>query len=398
MITMRLSKFFAAAMLCILPAGLSAQDKQTIKIGVLKVERERPLPISRLDLPPDDLGFAGGRLADQDNQTTGRFLGQEYVLQEVTTTPEEATSALDALREDGIGFVVTMADAGDLAALAGHAEGKQILLFNAQAPDDAFRVDQCLVNVIHVAPSRAMLADGLAQYLVWKKWREWFLIHGSHPADKLWADALRRAARKFGAKIVEEREYEDTGGARRSDSGHVLVQKQMPVFTQRAEEHDVIVVADESAVFGAYIPYRTTDPSPIAGSAGLRPTSFHASHEAWGATQFQRRFEKEAGRRVLPLDYQVWLAIRMIGESATRTKSNEVGPVRDYIVSDKFGLAAFKGVKVTVRPWNRQLRQPVLLEDGRLVVSVSPQEGFLHRITQLDTLGFDEPESKCDLN
>ena len=65
-----------------------------------------------------------------------------------------------------------------------------------------------------------MLTDALAQYLVWKRWTDWFLIEGSHPEDKALADAYKRAATKFGAKIVEERVYEDTGGARRIGLGH----------------------------------------------------------------------------------------------------------------------------------------------------------------------------------
>ena len=137
-----------------------------------------------------------------------------------------------------------------------------------------------------------MLADALAQFLMWKNWPEWFLVAGSHPEDEGLAQAYRRAAAKFGAKIVEERVLEDTGGARRTDSGHVQVQKQMPVFTQRAPDHDVLIAADENDIFAAYLPYQTWDPRPVAGSAGLVPRSWHPAMEAWGATQFQNRFER----------------------------------------------------------------------------------------------------------
>ena len=135
-----------------------------------------------------------------------------------------------------------------------------------------------------------MLADALAQYLVWKQWRRWFLVSGSHAEDKLYADALRRAAKRFGARIVQEKVFEDTGGARRTDSGVVQIQRQLPVFTQGAPAYDVLVAADESDVFAAYLPYRTWDPRPVAGSAGLIPTSWDASHDQWGAVQMQERF------------------------------------------------------------------------------------------------------------
>jgi ABC transporter substrate binding protein (PQQ-dependent alcohol dehydrogenase system) len=94
------------------------------------------------------------------------------------------------------------------------------------------REEDCRANLIHAAPTRSTLADGLAQYLVWKQWKRWMLMVGSHKEDKLYAEALRRAATRFGAKIVQERVFEDTGGARRTDSGVTLIRRQMPVSRQ----------------------------------------------------------------------------------------------------------------------------------------------------------------------
>ena len=160
----------------------------------------------------------------------------------------------------------------------------------------------------------------------------------------------------------------------------------------------MVIAADEADVFAAYLPYHTWDARPVAGSAGLRPIGWHPANEAWGATQYQRRFEKLAERRVRTLDYQVWLGVRVIGEAVTRTKSVGVAKVKDYILGPDFELGVFKGTKVTFRPWNQQIRQPVLLANDRMIVSVSPQKEYLHRVTRLDTLGYDEPESKCALN
>ena len=41
------------------------------------------------------------------------------------------------------------------------------------------------------------------------------------------------------------------------------------------------------------------------------------------------------------------------------------------------------------------MRQPVLLSGARALVSISPQEGFLHQRFLTDTLGYDEPETLC---
>jgi ABC transporter substrate binding protein (PQQ-dependent alcohol dehydrogenase system) len=241
-----------------------------------------------------------------------------------------------------------------------------------------------------------MLTDALAQFLMVKRWDEWFLIEGSHPEDTLLADAYRRSAEKFGADIVESRVFEDTGGARRTDSGHVQVQAQMPVFTQRAPDHHVVLAADENEVFSAYLPYHTWDPRPVAGSAGLAPVSWHPAHEAWGATQMQRRFEEEAGRGMRPEDYNAWMALRAVGEAATRTGSTDPAAIGDYILGPEFELGVFKGQPATFRDWDGQLRQPVLLAAGDVVVSVSPQAEFVHQTSVLDTLGTDRPETACE--
>jgi ABC transporter substrate binding protein (PQQ-dependent alcohol dehydrogenase system) len=271
-------------------------------------------------------------------------------------------------------------------------------LFNAGAIDDRLREEDCRVNIFHVAPTRSMLADGLAQYLVWKQWKRWLMVVGSHEQDRLFADALRRAASRFGAKIVQERVFEDTGGARRTDSGVTLIQRQMPVFTQQAPAYDVLVAADESEVFASYLPYRTWDPRPVAGSAGLIPKSWDAAQDQWGAVQMQNRFLKLNSRRMTALDMQAWTAARMIGEATSRVNSGDRKAVVDFLKGPDFSVAAFKGQRLTLRPWNQQLRQPILLADGRMVVSVSPQEGFLHQVSELDTLGVDQPETKCKLH
>ena len=178
----------------------------------------------------------------------------------------------------------------------------------------------------------------------------------------------------------------------------VLRERGVDTVVESGEEALSAIAADEADVFAAYLPYHTWDARPVAGSAGLRPVGWHPANEAWGATQFQRRFERIAERRVRTLDFQVWLALRVIGEGVTRTASADPATVRDYVLSDDFELGIFKGTKVNFRPWNQQLRSPVLLANDRMIVSVSPQKEYLHQISQLDTLGYDEPESRCSLN
>lgn len=375
-----------------------AKTPLEIRIGYLRAY-EPELALSVLDVAPRDEGVAGATVAINDNNTTGKFLGQAFALDVVETKFEaDVVPVFREMLGRGDKFVLTDISATQLLSIADLARENGVLLFNVGATDDILREEECRANVFHTAPTRSMLADGLAQYLIWKQWPKWVLLYGSHQRDTLYADAIRRAATRFGATIVEERLYQDTGSARRTDSGVIQVQRQMPVFTQSLPEHDVVIVADESEVFGSYVPFRTWTPRPVAGTAGLIASSWHPASEQWGGSQIQNRFEKTNGRRMLAKDMQAWTAARILGEAATRTKSNDPVQIEAFIKGEDFSIAAFRGQKVTFRRWNWQLRQPVFLGDGRGVVSTSPQEGFLHQFSELDTLGVDQPETRCKLN
>jgi ABC transporter substrate binding protein (PQQ-dependent alcohol dehydrogenase system) len=373
-----------------------AAEPTLVPIGYLKREVKELIPLSRLNVKPEDLGIAGAEIGLNDNNTTGKFTKQKFLLDvERVPVDGDAIAALHKLVESGHHFVLVDAPADVLLKLSDSVKDKDVLLFNVSAPDEKLRQEDCRANVLHTAPDLDMLADALAQYLVWKKWQRWFVVSGPYPEDQAYLKAIRRSAKRFGATIVAEREYKQKPGARRSDTGEQLIQLQMPVFTQGVPSYDVLVVADRRGNFGPYLPYRTWNPRPVAGTSGLRAMSWHPAHEQWGATQMQDRFQRYAKRFMLPLDYQAWVAVRAIGEAASRTHSGDFAPINKYIRSDQFDLAAFKGRKVTFRKWDGQLRQPIIIAGPELPVSTSPQQGFLHEHDEVDTLGIDKPESKC---
>jgi ABC transporter substrate binding protein (PQQ-dependent alcohol dehydrogenase system) len=378
-------------------APVARADEPAIMIGYVR-SLARHQTISLLDQPVSDEGLAGAKLALDDNNTTGHLEGQNFQLVDVPLrNAADAGAALDGLLAKGVRLVMTDLPADGVLKLADAARDHGATVFNLAAPDDSLRQQDCRADLIHVAPSRAMLADAVGQYLVWKKWTRWFLVYGSHPDDKLLADAYRRTAKRFGARIVYEKVSVDTGGSRETDSGVVQVQQQIPVLTQGAPEYDVLIAVDENDVFAGYLPYRTWDPRPVVGSAGLEPATWDASSESWGGTQLQNRFVRLFHRRMRPLDMQAWTGVRIVGEAASRSKSSDPVKIVDYMKSPDFGVAAYKGQRLTLRDWDLQLRQPILLADGRTIVSISPQPGFLHQVTELDTLGIDRPETKCTL-
>ena len=194
---------FALAALALLTASAqpAVADTMTLAyVGHPAVPKANPLP---LDEPAPDEGVAGARLGIVDDNGTGRFTAQEFVLKQ-TIVPADASvlGAVKSLPPD-VRFVITDLSANELAEVA--RAFPQLTFLNASAPDDALRREHCAVNVLHTIPSRAMLTDALAQYLALKKWSKWLLVVGPEPADKLYADAVKRSAQKFGAQIVAEK-------------------------------------------------------------------------------------------------------------------------------------------------------------------------------------------------
>jgi ABC transporter substrate binding protein (PQQ-dependent alcohol dehydrogenase system) len=366
-----------------------AEAKQTVNIAYLAQEQKALPPLSNLDPFIENKGVLGAELAIGDNNTTGQFTGQKFVLKKfIVPIGGNVAEEFNKNIAGKFQFVVSTLPAEQMIGIADLPAAQQMVLFDAFTRDDALRNEQCRKNVLHMLPSRAMRADALAQYMMKKRWTEWFLVVGPNPEDRLFADAVRRAAKRFGMKIVEEKTWEHTYDARRT------AQSDVAVFTQ-VDDYDVLVVADEQGLFGEYLDYRTWYPRPVIGTQGLIATAWHRTHEQWGAVQIQNRFKEQTGRWMEEQDYAAYLAVRAIGEATTRTKSNELKPVKDYLLSEQFALQGYKGNPLSFRSWNGQLRQPILLAAPRSLVAVAPIEGFLHPKTELDTLGYDQSESTC---
>lgn len=397
--TLRSVGLLAALCLLLITPPLYAQDQAAseVHIGYLGEVVKRPPPEPYLDPPPSDLGVAGARLGVADDNTTGRFTGQKFVLDE-SEVPEggDVVAAFKKIAAGGIRLIATNLPEAALLQVADLPEAHDVTFFNAAALDDDLRADKCRANVLDTVPSQAMLADALVQYLLTKRWPNIFLVIGPTDADRAYAAAMKASITKFHAKLVQEKAWDYQPGSKRADTGQYAMTQQVANFTQGVD-YDVLVVADLDDEFGDYLNYATYNPRPIAGTHGLVPSAWARPHQGWGATQLQNRFLNLAKRWMLDRDYAAWLAMRAVGEAATRTQSADPDKIMAFMRGDKFELGGYKEFPLSFRPWDGQMRQAILLSDSRAIVSVSPQAAFLHQFSQLDTLGVDRPESKCHM-
>jgi ABC transporter substrate binding protein (PQQ-dependent alcohol dehydrogenase system) len=365
---------------------------QAIDVVYLAHRIERAPGLSELYAPPMDEGMQGARLALRDTQSRLRFLPKGaqagLVLRELVVEPSQDFIGAARAAMAGAAYAIVDAPADELLALADAPEARGKLLFNIGAPETRLREKDCRANLLHTAPSTDMLSDALVQFLARKRWSKLFLVAGTSPADVLYADAIRASARKFGAKIVADKSWASESELRRS------AQADASAFTQ-GPEHDVIVVADVASAFGEALPYNSWSAKPVVGTQGLVALAWDRTFEQWGATQLQNRFKVMAARDMTSKDWAAWMALRTIGEALAKSATPDATVMNATIQSPAFRIDGFKGRSLDYRSWSGQLRQPISLVHPRAVVSVSPQEGYLHPVTDLDTLGADRPESTC---
>ncbi len=360
-----------------------------VRVGYIQWVPDTGPVLSNVLPEPADAGLRGAELGMADNATTGRFLGQSYLLDSrQVSSADEVTAAFDELRGQGIRLFVLRVPGPSLQALAQRDGSDDLLLVNAGAKDDHLRTTSCLPGVIHTIPSFAMLTDALGQWLNQRRWKQLFLITGPTDDDLAWASAFRRTAKRFGLKLVEDKPWTFDADLRRTAA------KELPLFTQ-ADDYDAVVVADVRGDFGEYVPFNTWLPRPVVGTQGMTPVAWHRVVESWGAAQLQNRFRELADRDMTGEDYAAWAAVRSIGTAVTELNSAGASEIRSFLFSDQFQLAGFKGRKLTYRDWNGQLRQPIPLVHPRGLVAQAPFDGFLHPHNQMDTLGYDRPESQC---
>jgi len=375
----------------------TADDKKLMRIYYLGKEYQEPLPLSYAEKVITDKGIQGARLSLQDANQAGGFLGHSFELEErIVPEEDDIVEAAKAIFAENGKFIIADLTPDDLLAVADLPEAKNALIMNIRSSATKLRQEECRRNVFHIIPDYAMRADALAQYLIWKKWRSWYVLRRDTPEDQDYAEQVKRSAARYGGKVVEDQVYRLPPGARNLDSGHQQVQQQIPMETERAPKHDVVWVINSDDDFGDYLMYRTSVPRPVVGTQGLQATAWDKSYTESGGMRFQRALPDLANRSPVERDYTAWLGLRSLSNAAMKTGKTRPKAIRKFLLSDDFKLEAYKGQALSFRDWDQQMRQPIVLGGGtRVPVSTSPQDGFLHPTNLTDTLGFDKPETKC---
>ncbi len=370
--------------------------RQQIRIGFIEIENDpRYEPIrayERIVLKSRDPAFMGAVVGIDDAAALARVLKVDFKLERITAkSAAEVPAAVLAALDGGTHFFLIDTPADAFKPLAAAVRGRDALLFNVSEPDDTLRRDLCAAEFVHIYPSRAQLMDELAQFVVSRKWRDLLVFQGPTAADAVMTAAFTHSAQKFGARIVATQHFKPGTDPRDRE------QNDPALLSAINRDFDAVFVADDAFDFARTVPYRLARARPVVGGIDLEAVAWHWTWERNGGPQLNSRFErKSGGRRMAGGDWAAWMAVKMIVQAALRTDSADFAKLRAFMLGDG-SFDGDKGLAMSVRPWDHQLRQAILLAAPYEVVASAPIEGFLHRTNELDTLGDDEPESPCHL-
>lgn len=334
--------------------------------------------------------IAGAEMGIFDTAMIGDAINTNFSLAAARgANVEELISTVQNWSANGVHFVVADLPAAELLALSDAVADLPLVVFNVSAHDDELRGESCRENVVHIIPSYRMMTDAMAQFLVLHRWTDVLVLTGPLPADQQIVTALEGSANQFGVDIVDIRDFVLGTDPRNREQNNVAL------MTSDAN-YDVVYVADSEGEFARFAPYETLDPRPVVGSAGLTATAWHWSWERQGAPQLNDRFEDFNNRFMDSYDWAAYTAVRAVVQSVLRGASNEYEDVREYLLGDRMNLDGVKGNPMSVRPWDHQLRQGIIIATGNNAMQLAPVDGFLHQTNDLDTLGVDAPQSTCE--
>jgi ABC transporter substrate binding protein (PQQ-dependent alcohol dehydrogenase system) len=371
----------------VLLAGLALAAAPSSPYRVTLLTREDDPRLERSRLERAYLGHPAGPASD----------GLTVALKEAQLEMEAAGTNV-SLVQVRVGSAQAARAAGAAAAKAGHsalvadlpadwllaaADATTLPLLNVGEAADRLRERECRSRLFHALPSERMRADALAQSLVSRKWTSVLLLTGPSALDNERSATAQGAIKRYGLKLAASRAFKLSADPRERDLANPLL------LTQGS--YDAVWVVDSDGGFARALPYRTVLPRPVVGDAGLVPLAWHAQFERFGAPQVSRRFERAVHRPMGAYDWAAWMAGKALAAAALAKP--QPGAFAEALAM--LDLDGSKGVSLSFRPWDGQLRQPILLSDGQGVIAVAPIDGVLHPTNTLDTLGADRPEKLC---
>jgi ABC transporter substrate binding protein (PQQ-dependent alcohol dehydrogenase system) len=318
-------------------------------------------------------------LAEEDAAHNAAMLGWSPTVL-VSNAPGAEAAARAARRlvaRERIGVLVGGYTREEAETLGDVAEEAGILFLNVGAASDALRTGACRPRTFHVEASAAMYLDAIAGWFVRAGFRRWYLVTAEGPEGAALAERVTRTitarhwgAQKAGESVVRPGRLDDLDAAvrdiAREDPELVLL------LTDWRSQLDVLSRYESAglarAVTGFSTPvtqtrrflYASRQAAPRAGS-GYRAALWEATLDAYGARELNARFAGRWGQPMDPPAWSAYQAVKIAFEAALACGSSDGADLAHHLLADDVVFDVHKGIGVSFRPWDHQLRQTLYL-------------------------------------
>jgi ABC-type branched-subunit amino acid transport system substrate-binding protein len=388
------------------------------------------------------VGLLGARQGAEEMDYTARLMGQRVELVEAPApTPQRAVEQAERLAAENIRVLLGGFDSATARALARVAQQRNVLFFNVGATDDRLRNEDCSRWAFHIEASDAMYIDAIADWFIRglaflvdenapqgvqviqrRPARAWFLVTEDTPLQEARRRRVHAALeqRHWGGRIVADvvlREQEKLGQTVRSiaharpDLVFLLLSPARQLeFYEQCEHAPLSVevtgfpdpVTQTRTFFAALLRV-----APRTARGSIRMVSWEPTFAAVGGPELTQRFYR---RWKQPMDgpaWVSWLAVKILWEALSQTQTTQVSTLRGYLESSEALFEGYQGIGMTFRPWDHQLRHPVMA--SRLLRSTGDAFAWAEMIGQfpnvlapgrtpnqvLDQLGDTAETSRC---
>lgn len=371
----------ASGALLAFPKGGRAQDLDAapLRIGALFPIAGTAIPRNSVNLSAvGEAARMGLVLGAEDAALNAAMLGwsPEVIVANAPTAEAVTRAARRMVARDGVTVLVGGYAEAEARALSAVARESGALFLNIGATSDALR-GGCDANTFHVEASAAMYIDALLGWYVRAGFRRWHFVHDGTPEGQARSDraAAALADRHWGAEITGTAIVApgDTGAIAPALAGIAEARPDVVLLLidWRAQLDFLASAAAarlETPITGFPEPaaqlrdfyYAASQAAPRQGKA-YRAALWEATLDAYGARELNARFGGRWGRPMDPPAWTAYQAVKIAYEAAIATGSRKGTDLAAYLAGGTAVFDVSKGIGVTFRPWDHQMRQSLYL-------------------------------------
>ena len=397
-----------AASLAAAPAFLrrKASGAEEVAIGVLVGSDES----GRYVVPAAQLAV------DEANYIAGAFGKVVRLVTEVATSADDAEKkATKLVRQGGAKAIVGGGNDPFSQAIQAATAREGIIYLNTMSRSEALRGARCHRLTFHVEASLAMYADAIGLWLVRgaKKTRWGFLTPETEAGAEIERMAERALKRQGGSTVARQmvpassRDYRASLAALAKAGPDVLVINLdgSSLLTALAQVNELGLQIEVAGVVMEASEFWQAEPAKLTG---VWPALWFHGFSRYSGRELNKRLAEALGQ---PAESRAWAnftAVKAVWEAVLRGGRTDTAGLVSFFEKGR-GMDAHKGQPLTFRPWDHQLRQPLMVLRCRVPAAGATRWDIFELLGEvplrgtpgksqeeiLDTLGLSEAESTC---